>query len=220
MMPTSVMQARWQLRNLQQKAGFGRQSGAVVDFPPADVFIETGYGNGETLADVVARRQFRKYVSIEVNPDLAAEGARKFAGLPHVQVVCGSSPEVLPSVCDISRSTVLWLDAHFSAHTYAPIEQDAQYGQCPLLAELAVIRSIRWAFVPILYIDDALVFEAESYDGTYAEGCDRAQFPRRAEIEAALPPHFALTLHDGRYYEAKYTRAPETFNPPKRWGRP
>lgn len=220
MMPTSVMQARWQWRHVQQKAGFGRQTGAVVDFPPADVFIETGYGGGETLADVVSRRLFRRYVSIEVNPDLAAEGAARFAGMPHVQVINGSSPDALASVCDRSRNTVLWLDAHFSAHTYAPVEQDAQYGQCPLLAELAVIRAIPWAFVPRIYIDDALVFEAESYEGTYAEGCDRAQFPRRAAIEAALPPGFALTLHDGRYYEAKYTLAPETFNPPKRWGKP
>lgn len=213
--PTTRIQARWQWRKVCQRAGFARAQSAfdLVPFPAADVFVETGVGNGETLRAAVRSGRYRQVLSFEVNPVLAAAALWRLSpwSLPSgVSVRCGSSPLLLRT-CDPGRSTVFWLDAHYSGGTYAALELDPVHGQCPLLAELAAIFALPWHVPPVIFIDDVLCFEATRYEGTYAFGIDRAQFPTRDQIAAALPADYRLVAHDGRYYEAQshgYSRRP------------
>jgi hypothetical protein len=164
---------------------------APLRFPPAEVFIETGYGSGETLADVV-QGSYQSIHSVEINPEVATQARQRWAHVPHVRIHVGSSPGVLPHLCDPDRDTVFWLDAHYSGGAYAqdavPV-LDSEYGQCPLLAELAVIRAIPWRVRPRIFIDDVRHFtEPEKY------GVDRAQFPTLGEIEQALPNGYRLEI--------------------------
>ena len=200
--PTSAIQARWQLRALAQRVGLCRHRGPVVDFPSAEMFVETGHGHGDTFELAWRSQRFHMLTSIEVNADLAQRGRETFRGVPRVDIMHASSPHGLLRVCDPEKTTVFWLDAHFSGHVYAAIEHDPAEGQCPLLAELEVIRNVPWRVPPAIYIDDVLMFESQRYEGTYAAGIDRAQFPTRAQIAAALPAGYTLTSHHDRYYSA------------------
>ena len=166
---------------------------APLRFPSADVFIETGYGTGETLEDVVQGR-YEQIHSIEISSEVVAEAPKNFAAYPQVTIHFGSSPGILPSLCDPDRETVFWLDAHYSGGAYAHDTNptlDLEYGQCPLLAELAVVRAIPWRVPPLIFIDDLPLFEAERYRGRYAL-CDRTQFPHIDDIRRAIPSEYTL----------------------------
>jgi hypothetical protein len=164
---------------------------APLVFPAADVFIETGYGNGETLEDVV-NGPYRTIHSVEINADVAARARERWKPHPRVQIHAGSSPDVLPALVDPDRDTVFWLDAHYSGGAYdhdANPVLDSKYGQCPLLAELAVIRAVGWRTPPRIFIDDVGFFRDPE-----AHGADRAQFPTLEQIQAALPPGYRMQV--------------------------
>lgn len=173
--------------------------GLLLEYPEADVFIETGLGHGNTLESAL-QRPYKWLHSIEIDPTLVAR-----CGLydPRLTIHCGSSPDILPTIIDPQKSTVFWLDAHYSAGQYtssAAVDAsrlDPRYGQCPLLAELAIIRSFDWAVRPWIAIDDAACFRMETYSGMYAQ-YDRGQYPTEAEIRAALPPDYTLEVVDYR----------------------
>jgi len=119
---------------------------------PLDLFIETGTFRGETLAAVHGR--FKTCISVELSPEYHAAAARRFAGLPGIQVKLGNSPEVLRGLRSdfTGRSTFFWLDAHWCAAAGTA----GLVSQCPLLEELRAIGSLNGDSV--LLIDDARLF--------------------------------------------------------------
>jgi hypothetical protein len=166
--------------------------GAPLRFPPAQVFIETGHGFGGTLDDIV-QGSYEEIHSIEVNAELARRGQERFSTCSRVHVHHGSSPRVLPSLCDPKRETVFWLDAHYSGGNYGSDGLDSEFGQCPLLAELAIIRGVAWQVPPRIFIDDSYCFTTEQYSWVY-KNCDRSQFPSLDEIQEALPSGYRLEI--------------------------
>lgn len=178
-------------------------------FPPAEIFIETGFGGGDTLQRAV-QESYQEIHSIEVDAGLLIAKAHLFANDPRVHLHQGSSREILASLCQPARSTVFWLDAHYSAGQYTSDHLrdlamlDPQVGQCALLAELAIIRAVPWEVWPILLIDDAACISMSTYEGMYAQH-DRSQYPMWSDLVLALPPKYLLTQHDdgsGWYYQA------------------
>lgn len=171
--------------------------GVLSEFAPAEVFIETGLGSGLSLAAALTR-PFQTLHSIEIDPDLIARCPLRD---PRLTIHQGSSPEILPLILDAARSTMFWLDAHYSAGIYTgnaahdARQLDPLFGQCPLLAELAVIRSLDWRVRPWIYIDDAVCFEVQEYEGMWIP-FDRTQFPTLAQIQEALPPGYRLEKID------------------------
>ena len=119
-----------------------------------DVFIETGTYEGETTACAM-KAGYKKVHTIEVNRRLAAAAKAKFAGTI-VTVHCGSSPDILPFVCDPTAATTFWLDAHYQGGPKD--EMDIRYGECPVIQELDVILSVPWEKKPYILIDDAHIF--------------------------------------------------------------
>lgn len=164
-----------------------------VDFPAAQVFVETGICQGHTLAEVASAHLWRDIYAIELDPVFAQAAMAEHRDHPHVHVIQGSSPDVLPTILDGEKTTVFWLDAHLSP---AEGQWDASfldhYGQCPLLAELQAIFAVTWRVPPIIFIDDVPFFCAPQYEYTIAEGLDRSQFPTREQIVAAFPPGWAI----------------------------
>lgn len=168
---------------------------APLRFPTAEVFIETGYGHGETLADIV-KLPYRKIHSIEVNPALALAGQRRFATDDRVHVHCDSSVRRLPSLCEPNAATVFWLDAHASQGIYAGDDRDEQdpvAGSCPLLQELKIIAGVSWRVLPIIFIDEAPLILRKPWAlyGVY----DGTDYPTLSQIQEVLGARYRVTVH-------------------------
>ncbi len=181
---------------------------AVTQFPDADVFIETGFATGQTIAAVV--NQYKEIHSIELDANAVAAGRRRFDAYPHVYIHYGSSPKWLPRLMDPLKRTVFWLDAHYSPNNgqHDPTYLD-EYGQCPLIAELEAIFAVPWLHKPEIFIDDVVLFAKRDYTGTYAEGCDSSLFPTEYEVVALLEDHgyiVSIGKHNGidRFYHARH----------------
>lgn len=77
------------------------------------LFIETGTFLGETLG--LAAEIFDKCYSVELSEKLHRRARLKFARKRHVELLNGSSAELLPAILrQIEEPAVIWLDAHFS----------------------------------------------------------------------------------------------------------
>src|SRR5215470_15285010 len=88
--------------------------------------IETGTYRGRgtrLLADV-----FPRVTTIEVAPQLARAAAASLASLAHVDVVGGSSADVLPGLIDPVQPTLYWLDGHWSGG-----ETGGAGDECPVI---------------------------------------------------------------------------------------
>jgi hypothetical protein len=156
------------------------------------MFIETGTYEGETLNSAYLAG-FGELHSIEVHEPHYLAAQRRFAGVANVHLHLGTSPHVLPLIINPALATTFWLDAHFQGSS--PREQDPGYGECPLLAELDVIRSFSWTTDPIILIDDAYMF-----DHRILSGFDRGQWPTMTEISQHLPAEYQVIEHDEILY--------------------
>lgn len=164
-----------------------------------DVYIETGFGHGQSLKEAVDHG-FETLHVIEIDEKLVKMAHGAFDGVPELTIHHGSSPDVLPGIIDPARQTLFWLDAHFSAGLYTSDSErdraqlDPRYGECPLMAELAAIVAVQWIVDPVILIDDAVCFIAEKYEGYHASW-DRSQHPTLAEIRSTLA-HFTVMPRD------------------------
>ena len=112
------------------------------------VAIETGtyLGNGTALLS----RYFNKVVTIERDKDLAEKARNRFATNLDIQIVAGSSRDVLSKCIPVTNIPALfWLDAHFSGGITAGSDD-----KCPLLFEVSTILSQRSSLNTVIYIDD------------------------------------------------------------------
>ena len=167
-----------------------------------NVLIETGLGHGRTAYDALQETS-ADVITIERDLNLITRIGSQ--GPRHV-IIHGSSPVILPRVCDPEKRTTFWLDAHYSAGAFTgdvPYDRSLldAYGECPLLAELAVIKAVAWKTPPVIYIDDAICFQGGDLSQTYAAGITQAEWPTDAQIRDALPDGYVLTVEgDGRYF--------------------
>jgi hypothetical protein len=135
---------------------------------------------------------FGEIHTIEWAPGNHAICEHRFAGQAHIHCYLGSSPDLLPSIINPAKRTLFLLDAHYRGG--ADHEQDPARGQCPLLAELALITALEWAAPPTIIIDDANMFIAAP-QGKY----DPAHWPTLEQIKTALPTH-ELSIRNGMIY--------------------
>jgi hypothetical protein len=138
---------------------------------PAKRFIETGYGEGRTLA--AASQVYSECISIELYEGRYFDAVKKFASQPHVRIFHGNSPDVLKHILDPEISTVFWLDAH-----YVPADAIIVngHGLCPILEELTLIKNCAWKEKPVILIDDWSVFRQH----------DQFGWPRFEELDAII----------------------------------
>ena len=157
--------------------------------PLTDSWIETGTYLGDSICAALAAG-FPRIRSVEFDPGLAARARARFMPYRNVTILQGSSPEMLTQLIDAGSRTTFWLDAHFQGGPAT--QQDRRYGECPLLAELAAIRSAGWTTLPIVAIDDAHMFIAE----TLPRGFTPSEWPILEQIRAALLPGYEVDIEN------------------------
>jgi glycosyltransferase involved in cell wall biosynthesis len=120
-----------------------------------DTLVETGTWHGDMVFSV--RRHFRRIMSVELSPALAAAARRRFARDPHVSVHQGDSATVLAELLPkVDTPAVFWLDAHYSMGDTARGNRET-----PIKAELVAILShpVR---NHVVLIDDARCFSGQN----------------------------------------------------------
>jgi hypothetical protein len=117
----------------------------------AGIFVETGTYKGGTTWCLLG--MFRRIVTIEVVPELAALAKERFNGHSEVTVIEGDSASVLPDVCmSLDAPCLFYLDGHYSGGITGMGDSE-----CPVIEELRVILTL--AKVPFrIVIDDARLF--------------------------------------------------------------
>jgi hypothetical protein len=78
-----------------------------------EVFIESGTYLGGTVRAFAPHA--RRIFSIELAPQLYADAAAAFAGMPHVSIIEGDATEHVPRlVADLDKPPLIFLDGHYS----------------------------------------------------------------------------------------------------------
>ena len=128
----------------------------------AKVFIETGTYLGDSLAHA-ATFSFNKLISIEIDPVLVEKARERFKNDPRIEIVQGSSSEVLEDILSrIQENVIIWLDAHFpttpaAQHNYS-VEKEKDI-RIPLEKEINVLQKRIGIFNDVILIDDLRCYE-------------------------------------------------------------
>ena len=121
---------------------------------PEETWIETGTYLGDTTA--LLARQARMVYSIEPEPELHERARRRFADRRNVELLRGTSEEVLPGLlARLTGDVNFWLDGHYSAGVTFRGPQDT-----PIVAELAAIA----AALPQLSRVAVMIDDLRSFD--------------------------------------------------------
>lgn len=122
--------------------------------------VETGTCFGDTV--FALRNDFRRIISIELDPSLGRRAQQRLASFNHISVYLGDSAELLPKVVGaLSERALFFLDGHFSGGLTA-----RGYKDTPILEELACVLADR-SHDHIVVIDDARLFTGrEDYPST------------------------------------------------------
>jgi len=135
------------------------------------VFIETGTGNGDSLAHA-AEGTFDKLFSIEISPVACKAAQRRFAHDPRVEIIgsdsVGGLTRILSELAPTGQPALFWLDAHFpgapNLATYdAEPNPDLRW---PLETEIQLIRRMRPTCRDVIIIDDLRIY----IDGPFGKG--------------------------------------------------
>lgn len=147
----------------------------------ARMLVETGTLRGDTVW--YFRDQFDRIFSIEVQPQLAALAAERFASHPHISIVEGDSAVKLADVVpQLTAPALFWLDGHYSAGTTGRGAND-----CPIWHELDIIvGNMTQPF--LILMDDARYFGVEAGYPTIQQ--------LREFTEAKLPAYEVFVEND------------------------
>jgi predicted nucleotide-binding protein (sugar kinase/HSP70/actin superfamily) len=165
-----------------------------------ECFIETGTFLGQTTENS-AKAGFKVVKSIEVSHRLYLQALDRFKESDNsIQLYHGSSREVLFSVINSKLKTVFYLDGHYQANEAD--EQD-NISECPLLEELQIILSFNWETLPVIIIDDAILFtyeESKRKEFVKTARLNPEHWPSIKQIEEILGEKYRIVDHDDRLY--------------------
>lgn len=154
----------------------------MTEFPTGvQVFIETGYGMGQTLSNAVTQ-DFEELHSIEIDRNIAARAKGLWEDNDRVHIYEGDSREVLPKIVKPSKSTMFWLDAHWSFGGYGEAKP---VDECPLMGELKVISDVKWKEQPLILIDDAPFFDPMFWNNNPTPAT-KSEWPTMEQIRDVL----------------------------------
>jgi hypothetical protein len=133
-----------------------------ADHIGAEIIVETGTYKGDIVRALHPR--FRRTITIELAPKLAARVRHEFRRTAGIEVITGDSGVELERVIPtLDAPTVFWLDAHYSGPRTAGRE-----GLVPIFAEIdRISRELKFAHVVI--IDDMRLFNGSDGYPTQAE---------------------------------------------------
>jgi hypothetical protein len=133
------------------------------------VLVESGTCHGDMVEAM--RDEFTRIFSVELSPEFHAGAARRFAGVPHIEIILGDSATALSGILERVKEPILfWLDGHYSGGNTARGANDT-----PVFEELTQIyRSGEKRHVVL--IDDARLFGT---DPAYPTLVDLETFARK-----------------------------------------
>jgi hypothetical protein len=135
------------------------------------VFIETGTGNGDSLAHA-AEAGFDRLFSIEISAVACKAAERRFAQDPRIEIIGADSlaglTRILAALAPTDQPALFWLDAHFpgapNLATYdAEPNPDLRW---PLETEIQLLRRVRPTSRDVIIIDDLRIY----IDGPFGRG--------------------------------------------------
>ncbi len=131
--------------------------------------FETGTLWGDGVAYGL-RSPFKKIISVEIIPEIAAKARQRFEGEEKVEILEGDSLAVLQTQLPaINENIIFWLDAHFPGADAGLNNYDhdhAEHHRLPLVRELEIIKNMRKDFEDVLILDDMRIYE----EGPYQNG--------------------------------------------------
>lgn len=157
------------------------------------VFIETGTQHG--LRTKAVAYLFEQVHTIELDRDIYEIAREKLKRFKNVTCHNGDSAELLPGLLNPTKSTTIFLDAHYVGTS--PSQASAER-QCPLLDELSAIVSLRWTAPHAIIIDDAIMFQDWWWTRGKCKAYDRRQWPTERAIREACAG-YEVTQHDKVY---------------------
>jgi hypothetical protein len=120
------------------------------------ILVETGTYFGDTIDSL--QRDFEKIISIELSQSLFEQAKARFSHVPHVNLFCGDSGQILKSVLPtLDKPTLFWLDAHYSGGVLRGGFSARGDVDTPIIAELGHILSSS-PNKHVIVIDDAHLF--------------------------------------------------------------
>ena len=179
--------------------------GDLYHFPLSDtfvdrfpIFIETGYGDGIGLG-YAALHPFRQLYSIEIWPEAAERGRKRFEHDSRVTIVDGNSLWLLSDILKLETDPCfIWLDAHFPGadHDGQPYDLDLfrEDTRTPLPHELAMIAAHGGCFV---LADDLKLYTRIRCDDRHIQDEVKRAMPTRRSIKDLF------TLFDPKLYEIR-----------------
>lgn len=156
---------------------------------PNIVFIETGtyMGGGVRLAKATG---FKRVISIELDPERAANVRRALADVPGVELYEGDTVEILPKIlAELDEPATIFLDAHpIGAADKCKVGRQ----KWPLTEELRLIASQSKRKDHTLLIDD--IHEMVLFETTRAE-VDALLFSINPAYKLAIEPTACGPVH-------------------------
>jgi len=153
-----------------------------------EVFVETGYGNGDGIA-YASKLGFSSLYSCDLKPPLRAidnaEGAYLYFGYESAEFL----RLVVPS---LKSPTLFWLDAHF------PEKFGAKGNSWPLPDELKAIAQKKWLDRDVIICDDIHCIQ-DPENPTREDGPGHDWEPVAGNIKDLISPFLAThtaTLHE------------------------
>lgn len=120
-----------------------------------DTLIETGTYLGDTI--FALKDQFKKLISIELDPGFYAKAIERFRPYKQVSILEGDSGTVLPKVLEnINTPTLFWLDGHYSGIGTAKGNADT-----PVFKEITSVIN-HHVKGHVMLIDDARCFNGDN----------------------------------------------------------
>ena len=117
-------------------------------------FVETGTCLGGTT--YALRNDFETIISMELDPILWANAARRLRPFPQISIRRGDSAELLPEIVkELSGAALFFLDGHYSSGVTARGDKDT-----PIVEELRSVLSDD-RFEHVVVIDDARCFTGD-----------------------------------------------------------
>lgn len=115
------------------------------------ILIETGTYLGDMVE--AQKNNFKRIISIELDPHLYQRAKRKFAEDKHIEIYQGNSDRVLLQIMpSVKEPAIFWLDGHYSAGITAKGDKET-----PIYGELEAIFN-NSSLPHVLLIDDARLF--------------------------------------------------------------
>jgi glycosyltransferase involved in cell wall biosynthesis len=148
---------------------------SLKDALPLEVLVETGTFRGDSIAGLADR--FEAVYSVEMSEEYYSQARERLAGLAHVHLTLGHSPDFLADLRPglAGRSVLYFLDAHWCVAS----DVAGNESQCPLLDEIAAIGRLEESSV--ILIDDARLFLAPP-----PEPHEVSHWPSFDQVDSAL----------------------------------